>query len=451
MLRVMLVDDEPMALEGLRLLVDWQKEGFEVCASHVNGSDALSDIPAVKPDLIVTDLRMPETDGLTLMARARESGYDGQFLIVSGYSDFGIAQQAMQYKVAGYLLKPIDPDEVSELLETVRTQLIARELRSRPDVPAYHQALTLLLGGQSAPEDALPKTGLWQVVTWGAPLPYERGKELLLPLRTERVQVSSHICDGLEWVVLHYPTAAEAPDLEGLRASLAMDRRSLLVNEPTGDAQQLRAMEQELGSIYRTASEKALGQALQLIEAVSLRRLEESLRLARVLQETCDACSRDVQHQMYVAVRAGFGQQLSDRPERLETFLRENTRDYCELSRLTIRLLAPEVVRVSDQVCRYVEENYASRRLTLDSVAVALSYNSTYLGRLFREETGTGFREWLNAFRAQKAASLLVETDETVYQIAERVGYPQYKQFLQHFKTRYEMTPEQYRKTAVAP
>ena len=68
MLRVMLVDDEPLALEGLRLLIDWHAEGFSVCSECASASEALAALRKAKPDVIVTDIRMPGMDGLHLMS-----------------------------------------------------------------------------------------------------------------------------------------------------------------------------------------------------------------------------------------------------------------------------------------------------------------------------------------------------------------------------------------------
>ena len=137
MLRVMLVDDEPMALEGLALLIDWKKEGFSVCASCNSGEAALGALETAKPHLIVTDIRMQDMDGLTFMANARKRGYDGAFIVASGYSDFEYAKKAMRLGVAGYLLKPIDPVEASQVLEQVRKELIDKELKHKLPLAAY--------------------------------------------------------------------------------------------------------------------------------------------------------------------------------------------------------------------------------------------------------------------------------------------------------------------------
>ena len=134
MYRALLVDDEKLALEGLNLLVDWQGAGFSVCGQAENGQEALALMERLRPHLVVTDLYMPLMDGLTLMQAARERGFVGQFVIVSGYSDFQLARSSLKLKPAGYLLKPIDPDEAAATLARVRAQLDKQRESNAPGV-----------------------------------------------------------------------------------------------------------------------------------------------------------------------------------------------------------------------------------------------------------------------------------------------------------------------------
>lgn len=129
---VMLVDDEPRSLEGMTLLIDWEAEGFRICAQCANGRQALALLPTAQPDLIVTDLYMPEMGGLDLMKAARQAGYTGQFMILSGHPEFSLAREAMSLGVAGYLLKPPDAQEAADTLREVRQALLVRQSMQPP-------------------------------------------------------------------------------------------------------------------------------------------------------------------------------------------------------------------------------------------------------------------------------------------------------------------------------
>lgn len=108
---VLLVDDESFTRQGLRNLIDWEACGYRVTGEADNGEDALALIREQRPDLVMTDIRMPEMDGLELIRRSREELEDcPSFIIISGYDDFSYAQQAVRYGVFDFVLKPIDED-----------------------------------------------------------------------------------------------------------------------------------------------------------------------------------------------------------------------------------------------------------------------------------------------------------------------------------------------------
>lgn len=120
MLQVLLVDDEPFILQGLRVLIDWKKEGFEIAGSVSNGQEALDFIRNKKVDLVIADIKMPVMDGLTLLETIRKQKLsDAYFVILSGYADFSYAQEAIRNHCTEYILKPVDKDGLIEVLHKV--------------------------------------------------------------------------------------------------------------------------------------------------------------------------------------------------------------------------------------------------------------------------------------------------------------------------------------------
>ena len=107
-MKVLIVDDEPFITQGLSVLIDWEKEGYEIAACLDNGKDAYRFLKENRVDLVLTDIRMPEMSGLDLMERVKEEGLsDASFVIMSGYDDFGYAQKALRIGCVDYLLKPV--------------------------------------------------------------------------------------------------------------------------------------------------------------------------------------------------------------------------------------------------------------------------------------------------------------------------------------------------------
>lgn len=449
MLRVMLVDDEPLALEGLELLIDWQKEGFAVCAACGSGREALALWAEARPHLIVTDIRMADMDGMRLMERARAAGYTGAFLIVSGYGDFEYAKEAMRLGVAGYLLKPIDPGEAAQVLERVRKEWIERALREELPLAAYRQAVTALLSGQEYDKAILP-SGQWQLLTWGVPLPYDGVAAVVEGFAAQGIRATTHVVEGTEWLVLYAPDASlEAASRTALERMLGQNGRihaASPIAETPDRLPQLRRMicsQLELGGAELARRVQALADAVALLQA------EAFDRLAGALLADCLLRGKAAQVQAEQLFYAACGQLLAAQPEKLRIFLRSPVRGLHAVGLLALRLLTPVPLRLSDQVQAYLETRYAAP-LTLGTVAEALGYSASHLGQVFRAETGMGFHPYLNRLRIQKAATLLADSALPVHEVAEAVGYGQYKRFLAHFKQYLGMTPKAYRQNDAA-
>ncbi|WP_276356596.1 response regulator transcription factor [Cohnella caldifontis] len=129
MYSVLLVDDEPRAIESLQFFVDWEGLGYRIGGVCENGEEALDAVRRLAPDVVVTDIRMPVMDGLELIGRLRrEAAAVPEFVVLSGYSEFAYAKRAMQLGVQHYLLKPVIGEEASEVFRQIRCQLDARKV-----------------------------------------------------------------------------------------------------------------------------------------------------------------------------------------------------------------------------------------------------------------------------------------------------------------------------------
>ena len=128
MLKVILVDDEPFNLQGLSVLIDWNSLGFEVSATFSNGKEALDYLRKNEVNLVITDIKMPVMNGIELLRAMREQRVtQADCIILSGYSEFEYAQQAIQYNCMGYMLKPVDKFELMSLLRRVSEKHVQYE------------------------------------------------------------------------------------------------------------------------------------------------------------------------------------------------------------------------------------------------------------------------------------------------------------------------------------
>jgi two-component system, response regulator YesN len=129
MLKVIIADDERKVCQLIRKLVEWEKLGFEVIGIAQNGPDAYDLIRDFKPDVVITDIRMPGMDGTELIRRTKEQGISSSFIIISGYRHFEYAHSALKYGVENYLLKPINKQELIETLKKISRQSIEENVQ----------------------------------------------------------------------------------------------------------------------------------------------------------------------------------------------------------------------------------------------------------------------------------------------------------------------------------
>lgn len=116
---VLIVDDESYMLEYIRNLVDWRAYGFEHVLTAGGGGMARDMLSKYQPELLVTDIKMPKISGLDLSQLIYDGQYETKVIIISGYSDFEYARQALRHRVAEYLVKPVLREDFVEALERI--------------------------------------------------------------------------------------------------------------------------------------------------------------------------------------------------------------------------------------------------------------------------------------------------------------------------------------------
>lgn len=129
MYKVVIIDDEPIIVEGISKVVPWADYGCEVAETACSGMEGLEVIRRVRPDIIFTDISMPGMDGLSMIAALRVEFPSMMIAILTGYRDFDYAQRAIRLGVNRFLLKPSNMDEIKEAL-TFMTETLAAQAKS---------------------------------------------------------------------------------------------------------------------------------------------------------------------------------------------------------------------------------------------------------------------------------------------------------------------------------
>ncbi|WP_046216142.1 response regulator transcription factor [Paenibacillus wulumuqiensis] len=504
MFKVMIVDDEPAIREGLKTIVDWDAIGFEVAETAANGREALQKYERIRPDLMIMDIRMPGMSGLEVIEQLRQDKLrQAHVLILSGYADFEYARRALGYGVDGYLLKPVDEQEMEEELRRVhRTLEQERRVNVRRSEPVpVHEVVEQMLLSSSGKEQNKAETELQ--------LDWDRYQIILLELREGPGRPSEGLARQFRrlsdwWTDDPKNIVFRAGSYLGIltgreadRDSLLQLRQRLLAQEPegyqvylaageaTGDKSLIHDSYEQAESLMNRrfwAGESGILQmepapvepedevtvplagewADRLYYAVDIRSLNA---VERVMQELITACrsaslsERDTKslcsHVLSLALSrlpgsiAGSGPAVQKCLSLIPELYAMSTAG--QIIRLVLQQIG-ELLESMDggshesvmkQMTDFIRRHY-SDNLKLEMLAEIFNYNSAYLGKMFKTYTGESFNHFLDQVRLDNAKEMLAQGMK-VHKVAAQVGYANVDYFHSKFKKYTGISPSAYR------
>ncbi len=144
MLKVLIVENEYYVRRGIVLTVNWTAMGCLIIGEASNGEEGLEAARKYRPDIILTDIKMPRMDGIEMLHRLREEGNEAYVIMLSAYSDFEYIQSALRLRATDYLLKPFHDNELERVIRSIRGRIDAQSAS-----PAHDAFLRLKKGDKS--------------------------------------------------------------------------------------------------------------------------------------------------------------------------------------------------------------------------------------------------------------------------------------------------------------
>jgi Response regulator containing CheY-like receiver domain and AraC-type DNA-binding domain len=381
MYKVLLVDDEPFAIEGLKLIVDWKNLDYEIAGECKNGEEAVCMIEKVLPDLVITDIRMPVMDGLDLIAHVKKHiAKDIKFIILSSYSEFEYAQKALRLGINHYVLKPVFQEEITEVLIGLSKQL----------------------GLQKQPENKMKisqgKTGLYE-------------NDILS--RAEQ--------DGLK---LEYQPVWQKN---------FGSREITYLNDIVDALEDLNP--QKLEIVIESAFGYFQNQLLapEIVKMFVMNIIYHCIRMTQEMGGSSDGLLDRYEISQLEQRKTTVG----DLKGLLLNFCQES---YFNWKALQERNLNQNIYRIQE----YIQQNY-KQNLTLKEIAKNFYLHPVYLGQLFLKNFGFSFSEYLHQLRIREAERLMTAGNMKPHEIAAEVGYNNYHSFLNNFRKYTGHNPADYK------
>lgn len=508
--KVLLIDDEPWALEGLELWIPWESLGFEVCALCGNGVEGLQQMEELKPDLVMVDIHMPVMNGLEMIEEWRHRGnWSTKFIILTGYSDFEFARKALKFKVSGYLLKPLDEEQAKtevrmmgiELMKEQEQLYIGQIALREQEMLTMKEALmgkVLSAEGTQLMESLSRSAGSWNVclvqvsekeVGRWISLASEvlSGQHVIYIIRMRNNLVSIVFGDVSSEPQrtsgnLRKQLEALARRLAGFRTYMAIGTTEsslhLISNSRiTAEKALLHAFYEVQGnSIMDYADlqnhdfqrhnkqvelvERVLG-ALQLIDYANFQSavefIEQSFRQIRVHPDEARKFVIYLLHEIRAYMRAQMAEdsenyrlfEIPDLDEALLTF-DDLIGMLHACGRVCFEFLLKESVFEAQGIVQDINDYihvHFREGLTIKMLAERFFLHPAYLGQLLIRKNGIGFNELLHNLRVEEACRLLQKNQYKNSEVSEQVGYANYHHFLKQFEKRMGMSPNEYKKT----
>lgn len=509
-MKVVVVEDEIRIREGICKLINKMFPELEVVGNAENGQEGFDCIVRMKPFLVITDIRMPIMDGLEMLKRVQEKGLFPKVIVLSAYSEFSYAQQAVRLGVNDYLIKPIVVQEFVQVINKMK-QLCEQEEKRPPDVMGnLENVMSGIIHGTSVIDnqmeefllrkyDIRTETPILELLVYMGDLYSEKCKrkrqELHLILEREK---------GLQFCMV---------DME-------YDRSILVLIYGYNNRQDVERWYQNCILLQkRDINEQRISHGM--IEVNGIREIREGYqrlmpymdwtmvlgddvlisypKTTKVQTEVC-VYPVDLENQLKIAICAGEKEKVVKAVKKFEQYFSNgklflpkeikesyvrflwafiniakevNIIDYKELDqrvllnqimsaitgyelnvcvenlldRIQEEEVESEVVSLAVKKAQSMIHEFYADGITLGEIADRLNMTQEYLGTQFHKAVGESFSTYIRNYRLSKAKELLIGTQLKQYEVAERVGYTDAKYFARVFKEHVGMSPAEYRKS----
>lgn len=493
----MFIDDEPIIREGMRYVIDWEALGFDIIGDYGHAREGLKAVIKHQPDMVFVDIKMPGMTGLELVMQAKDAGFTGRFIVLSGYSNFDYAKSSIKLGVDAYLLKPIDEDELIDCLLEIKEKFKEEE-QIHSQITQYkeqsiHEAWRAIIDGRK--NDWIGHSELNQedgpFIVGAIFFRKSLSRRRLKTLFEEHAITDAYVIykDNISFLI--YQQTKKSDCMDRFKQTLILIKK-LIDQEAYGvmseEIKQLVDIHTQVERIYATNkltyvlpsqvvyfTDKILtktdehGQSLDIhnhiMDVIHALEFKDYTILTRVKTEILvyfqqQVMAKDRVEQWIIEFVFRLTEKLSLHYPNVQIMSKDEWyKILIEANHLFDLLdeLFEGIWLISDQmtgfylntdddmekVIAYVKHYYA-RDLSLKVLAELFSYNSSYLGKKFKKYTGDYFHVYLEQLRIGEAKKMLVNRDIKIYQVSEAVGFNNMDYFYKKFKKHVGKSPKEY-------
>jgi len=383
--RVLIIDDEPLIIQNLSTVINWRNFNYEMVEKAFDGKEALEIITHVKPHLILTDINMPEKNGIELLKALNQQPFEPIVILISGYDEFEYAREGLKYNAFDYILKPIDYEQLTDCIQRATNVIKQNEKKQYNELKQV--LYDSIIVGNKQVEDTLCND---QYSLFMIRLSEKNDEQKLW----NWIDKNSGLFNGHTFFLYKY--------LENDFVFIVKGE-----NKQSSELKQVvNQMLEKVQSITNNQSFISIGGISSLSDLKSLLESAKDLLKLYKLTNKKIISKEDLNNDYQVANQS-------------DLFI--------------------------NKAEKFIQENF-NRDIGIEQVADNIGLSVSYFSLLFKQNTGMTFLEYLTKIRMDHACYLLKNTNYKTYDIANKVGYTDQRYFSQVFKRKMKMTPSEYRK-----
>jgi len=479
---LLIVEDEKMIRQGIKTMVQRSGVPVEVIIECKNGKMALDVLKEQNVDVMFTDIRMPQMDGIELVREMQNCEHIPITVAISGYDDFSYAVEMLRNGVREYILKPIEREKITEILTKLNEEIESKKAVEENNQKIGHQQIKHLMVGNQISEEEIEITekqygdsfykGYYRVCCQNVQkrecvtdsllleavgdndvfIVAEENLEALLANELQRGYVGiSDRHQGIRSLREAYAEALAMRKIAFCRNRVQMlvgDDKELIAEKLIQDAAQFLTREAVLQRVQLLGTERTD----ELIK--SMNNLFFVVKNGRVTPQAFEECVRT----FLAEVEKTYKNLLESGKEGTENYktiwdkscLEAYEEELMEFvislhEKINQQYDSNKNIQKMRTAVEYVEEHYADD-LNMAVVSNHISMNYSLFSYSFKQYTGQNFVNYLKDIRMREAKKLLAETDLKIIEISQTVGYENEKHFMKIFKNTYGVSPSEYRK-----
>ncbi|PWW00903.1 two-component system response regulator YesN [Paenibacillus cellulosilyticus] len=397
MKKVMLVDDEILIRENIRDCIPWEQEGFAYCGDAPDGEVALPLIDQHVPDILITDIKMPFMNGLELSRIVRDKYPEMKIIILSGHDEFEYAREALRLGVEDYCLKPVSAADIIKLLHEVSCK-IDRQRQERERLEKLANRLAAQRDGSGGSAGGAERT------------------------------VSAGVAMDGGTGVAGTAAAVVAP------SHVHMDRQRFISFLKVGVPAEADSFIREYLSPLHRIDWSAASYGRYVLNDLTVECWQAARELLRSPELTTEENQRFTQALAEVRSSEDAVRYLLLVAEQFWTWRSQAAGRYSDQLR---------------EIKSFIDAHIGNDKLSLQDAAAHVRMSPSHLSKVFAQETGETFIEYVMQMRIRKAMELLLSTNDKTYEVAFKVGYNDAHYFSGVFRKATGMTPRDFRKRGV--